>query len=70
MLALALYRDSRCPLCGGDIRDCTGPEDEADVHVPPPRRCRRTDALIGAQETYKDNPRPAALLFRAEIRRR
>lgn len=69
LLGLAYWRDTRCPSCGGDIRDCTAPEDEITVTVPPPRRCKATDALLDERQRYKDSPKPGALLFRAEVRR-
>ncbi|GAB2951861.1 hypothetical protein GCM10027280_45310 [Micromonospora polyrhachis] len=70
MLALAYYRDTRCPLCGGDIRDCTAPEDDVVVTVPPPRRCLATDELRLATDQHKDKPGAGALLWRTEVRRR
>lgn len=70
-LALAYWRDTRCPHCGNDIRDCTAPEEQMVVDVPPPRRCRVTDEIsLARATTYKDTPRPHALLFRADLRRR
>lgn len=64
LLALAIYRASRCPHCGGDITEC-GPESASKWKVPPPRRCYRTDALAIAQES-SNRPRPHALLWRVE----
>lgn len=66
MLALAVWRASRCPSCGGPIGEC-GPESDGRWKVPPPRRCYRTDALSIAQESSK-RPRPEALMWRVERR--
>lgn len=69
-LALAYWRDTRCPLCGGDLGDCTAPEDDLLITTPPPRRCKATDALIDHRQQYKDSPKPGALLWRTEVERR
>lgn len=70
MVALAHYRATRCPACGGDIRDCGAPDDQVAIDVPPPRRCRVTDEILLARATtYKAVVRPQALLFRADVRR-
>lgn len=66
MLALEIYRATRCPLCGGPIEDC-GPKSSGRWTVPPPRRCYRTDALSLAQDA-SNRPRPEALLWRVEKR--
>lgn len=64
MLALGEYRASLCPCgCGHPMRDTisderTGPK----FHVPPPARCRARDALIQAQDAFK-NPRAEAVLW-------
>jgi hypothetical protein len=65
-LALALYRATRCPHCGGDIADCTRDWDDLVIRTPPPKRCKVTDALIDAQKNHT-NPKPQALLWRAEL---
>lgn len=67
MLALAEWRASRCPHCGGDISECTDPDLEGRWEVPPPHRCHATTALAAAQERYRDSPHPHALLW--QVRR-
>lgn len=63
MVALAVYRAGRCPLCGGDIEEC-GSKSRGTWEVPLPRRCWRTDALIAAQEARTKTEHPQALLWR------
>lgn len=70
VLALTYWRDTRCPLCGGDIQDCTAPDEDLVVNVPPPRRCKATDALLDKQKQYESSPKPRALLWRTEVERR
>lgn len=69
MLALAQYRDGLCPCgCGHMARDTLSHErDGPTFRVGPPVRCRARDALLIAQEHFK-NPRPQAVLWRAEKR--
>lgn len=69
LLALAAYRATRCPACGGDISECTSPDAEGGFEVPPPTRCQAKTALVIAQQDYKDSPQPEALLWRAKRRR-
>lgn len=69
MLALADYRASRCPNCGGDARECLDPETEGEWVVPPPVRCQARTAITIAQKPYGESPQPEALLFRAERKR-
>lgn len=68
MLALAEWRATRCPACGGDIRECTDPASEGRYEVPPPHRCHAATAIAAAQERYMDSQHPQALLF--HVRRR
>jgi len=68
MLALAEWRATRCPACGGDIRECTDPASEGRYEVPPPHRCHAATAIAAAQERYMDSQHPRALLF--HVRRR
>lgn len=68
MLALSVYRDTRCPSCGQDIRDCTSASAEGKYVVPPPTRCHATTALLIAQKPYADAPQGGALLWRTERR--
>lgn len=66
-LALAYYRATRCPCCGGDIEEC-GPQTAGTWATPPPRRCYRTDSLLLAQEGSK-HARREALMWRTERKR-
>jgi len=68
LLALAEYRDRRCPSCGGDLEECTAPEAEGGFEVPPPMRCHAKTALEIAQAEYTDTPQPGALLWRVKRR--
>lgn len=68
MIALAMWEDSRCPLCGGPVEDCQSPEAERRFAGTPPVRCHRTDAIIRYQDKAGEYPRPRALLWRAEDR--
>lgn len=64
MLALRLWRDSRCPLCGRDIAECTASE----YRVPLPVRCHAATAVAVARKPYDDSPQSEALMFQAERR--
>jgi tRNA(Ile2) C34 agmatinyltransferase TiaS len=68
MLALGEYRDTRCPNCGRDIRECTAPEADGKYEVPPAARCHATTALSIAQKAFT-NPQPEAMLWRVQERR-
>lgn len=62
MIALAVYRDGLCPLCGLPLEVCTSHEDEGPDFQVRRRRCRATDAKLAAQgESQTD--RPGAVLW-------
>lgn len=62
MLALALHRDSLCPLCGLPLEVCTSHEDEGPEFTVRRRRCRATDAKL-AEQGESNADRPAAVLW-------
>jgi protein-disulfide isomerase len=71
MLALAVYEDTRCPICGGDIDECWADGADRLYRVPTPIRCHRYTAAAAARAVYDRNPdvrHPEALIFRAERR--
>lgn len=66
MLALSEYRASLCPCGCGYLSDETrGAANEDRFTVPPPYRCYARDAMVEAQEAFK-NPRPQAVLWTAQ----
>ncbi|MFG3710126.1 hypothetical protein [Micromonospora sp. NPDC047730] len=69
LLALAAYRDARCPACGGDVEECTSPASDGAFEVPAPTRCHAKTALEIAQKTYAETPQAGALLWRVKHRR-
>lgn len=62
LLALALHRDSLCPLCGLELSVCTSHEDSGPEFVVRRRRCRATDAKLAAQADAQTD-RPGAVLW-------
>ena len=62
MLALAEYRDSLCPLCGGPKDICQAPEFTYNFGFAPPVRCRVATALDESREQHKDTKHASALL--------
>lgn len=68
MIALSLYEDSRCPICGGPAEECQSAEAEFRFQGAPPVRCHRTDAIIRYQDKAGTYERSRALLWRAEKR--
>lgn len=63
LLALALYRDSLCPLCGRPQRICTSHEETGPAFTADYTVCRATLALIEKQRGLSDGgkkPRPNA----------
>lgn len=65
MLALAVYRASRCEGCGGDLAETTSHE---QWNVPPPMRCHRCTAIAIAQDAH-DHKHLHALRWTATPRR-
>jgi hypothetical protein len=73
MLALGLWRDSRCRGCGGDLAETTAEEHSGDpgrAGYRPllPVRCHRCTALSASEHTYRDERHPHALIHRVELR--
>jgi len=70
MLALAAWRASRCPHCGGPLGETTDPANEGRYRVES-TRCHRCTALdIAARKFHeaKGVTAPHALLHRARLR--
>lgn len=62
MLALHMYRDSRCPGCGGDLVETTASENEDRYRHQPPLECYRCVAFVRAHDAHADQPHPQALI--------
>jgi hypothetical protein len=58
MLALGLYRASRCPGCKGNLAVTTAPENEDRFVHELPLQCQRCVAFARGAEAYADQPRP------------
>jgi hypothetical protein len=70
LLALALYRDGLCPVCGGQLSECTSHEATGPKFKASAVRCRRRDVLSMAQTAKQDTDRAEALVWSvATIRR-
>lgn len=69
MLALALYRDSRCGRCNGDLDQTTDPATEGEYAILPPTMCNRCAAFEDARETYQDEPHAHSLMHRVQLRK-
>lgn len=76
MLALNLWRESRCTGCGGDLAETTADENDGSpgngAYLPlHPIRCHRCTALSAVEKAYSQNPltpHPHALMHRVELR--
>jgi hypothetical protein len=68
LLALAEYRRTLCPLCGGPMDECTAPEKTGPRYRAKRMRCQRVDALGIAQEAVRESkvPHPEALIWWTE----
>lgn len=55
-LALADYRATLCPLCGGPRDECMSPEAETAYEAALPVRCHKTTALRRGQKARQDKP--------------
>jgi len=69
MLALGLYRQSRCRGCGGDLDETTNTANDEKYHPLLPLQCHRCAAFARAQEQYREHPQPNSLLHRVELKR-
>jgi ferredoxin len=63
MLALAMHRDSLCPLCGMPLEVCTSHADTGPEFTVRRRRCRATDERLAAQADSTNTDRPGAVLW-------
>ena len=71
LIALALYRDGLCHLCGRPLDVCTAPEETGPQYEVTWRTCGATRTLLEQQRaTYGDKPHPnrAAHLWGTKIR--
>ena len=62
MLALRLYRDTRCPTCSGDLALTTAPENEGKFRAELPTQCFRCAAFELSHDAYADHPQQRSLL--------
>lgn len=69
MLALAKYRESRCPRCDGDLAETTDPANRGRYVPLDAVCCYRCDGLIVAEQRYAKVERPGALLHAVQLRR-
>lgn len=70
LLALAVYREGLCSVCGGPATECQSHEKDGLTFKPSRMRCRRTDALMIAQAALQNTERPEALAwFTTTVRR-
>lgn len=73
LLALALYREGLCPLCGRPLDVCTAPEEGGPEYDVLWQVCGATRAKLEQQRaTYgdKEHPNRAAHLWGTTIRKR
>lgn len=68
MVALDLFRASRCPNCGRDIEECTAAESE-EAYEAIHSRCHATTARLIAQDAYRENPHSSALMWATRRKR-
>lgn len=64
MLALALYREQRCPGCGGPLSETAKPEHEDRYRPLPPIECHRCVAFHRSREDFHEHHAPEALIHR------
>lgn len=69
MLALAMYRKTRCPHCGGDMVESTDIANDGKYRPLLPLQCHRCVAFSQSHEAYKDAPHLTSLHHRVELRR-
>lgn len=62
MLALKVYRDNRCPGCGGDLNVTTASEHEDEYRHQPPLQCFRCVAFAQAHQEYAEQPHSQTLI--------
>lgn len=69
MLALALYRRTRCGRCGGDLVETTDSRNEGRYVPLLPVQCHRCVGLEQSEDGYREAPHPYTLMHRVELRR-
>lgn len=62
MLALRMYREGRCPYCGGDLAQTTAAANEDRYQHELPLECFRCVAFARAHEAYANQPRPQTFI--------
>jgi hypothetical protein len=70
MLALKVYRDGRCPGCGGDLDVTTAAESEDRYRPELPLQCFRCVAFSQSRQAYVEQPHPETLLHLVQQRPR
>lgn len=68
MVALAQYRDTRCPRCNGDLVTTTASENEDCFVHEPPLVCFKCVAFSRVHELYADEPHPQSLIYLVKSR--
>jgi uncharacterized protein with PIN domain len=69
MLALAAYRKTRCPNCGGDLGETTAAENEDRYLHEPPLQCFRCVGLARSAEAWKDRDHAHTYLHLVKLKR-
>lgn len=70
LLALGVYRDGLCSVCGGPATECQSHEKDGPKFTPSRLRCRRTDAVLAAKSALQNTDHPEALAwFTTTVRR-
>lgn len=62
MLALQIYRETKCPGCGGDLDETTKAEHEDRYRHELPLQCYRCVAFSRSHEEYAEQPHPASFI--------
>jgi len=74
LIALAVYREGLCPLCGRPLDVCTSHEDTGPEFAATWTACRATLAILEKQRAISDGKKPKpnapAYLWAATIRKR
>lgn len=68
MLALGLYRETRCPGCGGNLAVTTKPEYEDKYKAELALQCFRCVGFGRSHDRYGDQPYPGSLIHRVPQR--
>lgn len=69
MIELAVWRETRCPGCGGDLAETTDPAND-DRYQAEAIRCHKCTAIAQSAGRYtgKNVTAPNAILHRAQLR--